>query len=92
MACSCQSDPARAALLRRKTSSCREQTPTLREKYGFSDAEVEVFDLHFVADKIHGEYDYRIALDHATTVELQRLCSKSTRSAPGAAAPYHRAL
>jgi pyrroloquinoline-quinone synthase len=54
----------------------RKQTPTLREKYGFSDEEVEFFDLHIVSDEIHGERGYQIVLEHATTVELQQRCIK----------------
>lgn len=54
----------------------RKQTPTLREKYGFNDEEVEFFDLHIVSDEIHGERGYQIVLEHATTVELQQRCLK----------------
>ncbi|RMX05891.1 iron-containing redox enzyme family protein [Corticibacter populi] len=54
----------------------RRQTPTLREKYGFTDEEVEFFDLHIVSDEIHGERGYQIVLEHATTVELQQKCLK----------------
>ena len=54
----------------------RKQTPTLREKYRFSDEEVEFFDLHIVSDEIHGERGYQIVLQHATTVELQQRCLK----------------
>lgn len=54
----------------------RKQTPVLREKYGFSDEEVEFFDLHIVSDEIHGERGYQIVLKHADTVELQRRCLK----------------
>lgn len=54
----------------------RKQTPTLREKYGFSDEEVEFFDLHIVSDEIHGERGYQIVLEHATTVALQQRCIK----------------
>ena len=54
----------------------RKQTPTLREKYKFSDEEVEFFDLHIVSDEIHGERGYQIVLEHATTVELQQRCLK----------------
>jgi pyrroloquinoline-quinone synthase len=54
----------------------RRQTPTLREKYGFSDEEVEFFDLHIVSDEIHGERGYQIVLEHATTAELQQRCLK----------------
>lgn len=54
----------------------RRQTPTLREKYGFTDEEVEFFDLHIVSDEIHGERGYQIVLEHATTPELQQRCLK----------------
>lgn len=54
----------------------RRQTPTLRDKYGFTDEEVEFFDLHIVSDEIHGERGYQIVLEHARTVELQRKCLK----------------
>ena len=52
----------------------RKQTPTLREKYGFTDEEVEFFDLHIVSDEIHGERGYQIVLEHADTVDLQQRC------------------
>lgn len=54
----------------------RRQTPTLRAKYGFTDQEVEFFDLHIVSDEIHGERGYQIVLEHATTVDLQQRCLK----------------
>jgi pyrroloquinoline-quinone synthase len=54
----------------------RKQTPTLREKYKFTDEEVEFFDLHIVSDEIHGERGYQIVLDLATTPELQQRCLK----------------
>jgi pyrroloquinoline-quinone synthase len=54
----------------------RRQTPTLRDKYGFTDEEVEFFDLHIVSDEIHGERGYQIVLEHANTVELQQRCLK----------------
>ena len=50
--------------------------PTLREKYGFTDEEVEFFDLHIVSDEIHGERGYQIVLEHANTIELQQKCLK----------------
>src|SRR3954466_13778889 len=52
----------------------RRQTPTLREKYGFTDEEVEFFDLHIVSDEIHGERGYQIVLEHAKTPEVQQRC------------------
>src|SRR5258708_38817970 len=54
----------------------RKQTPTLREKYKFSDEELEFFDLHIVSDEIHGERGYQIVLEHANTVDLQQSCLK----------------
>ena len=54
----------------------RKQTPTLREKYKFTDEEVEFFDLHIVSDEIHGERGYQIVLEHANTIELQQRCLK----------------
>ena len=54
----------------------RKQTPTLREKYQFTDEEVEFFDLHIVSDEIHGERGYQIVLEQANTVELQQRCLK----------------
>jgi len=54
----------------------RKQTPTLREKYGFTDEEVEFFDLHIVSDEIHGERGYQIVLEHADTVDMQQRCLK----------------
>ena len=52
----------------------RRQSPALRDVYGFTDEEVEFFDLHIVSDEIHGERGYQIVLEHATTPELQRRC------------------
>jgi pyrroloquinoline-quinone synthase len=52
----------------------RKQTPVLRDKYGFTDEEVEFFDLHIVSDEIHGERGYQIVLEHADTVDLQQRC------------------
>ncbi|WP_240418285.1 TenA family transcriptional regulator [Paenibacillus periandrae] len=52
----------------------RRQTPTLREKYGFTDEEVEFFDLHIVSDEIHGERGYQIVLEYAKTPEDQQRC------------------
>ena len=54
----------------------RKQTPTLREKYKFSDEEIEFFDLHIVSDEIHGERGYQIVLEHADTVDMQQRCLK----------------
>lgn len=52
----------------------RKQSPILKNKYGFSDEEVEFFDLHISSDEIHGERGYQIVLAHANTPELQQKC------------------
>lgn len=54
----------------------RKQTPTLRDKYQFTDEEIEFFDLHIVSDEIHGERGYQIVLEHANTPEMQQRCLK----------------
>src|SRR5690349_12823629 len=54
----------------------RRQAPALRETYGFTDEQVEFFDLHIVSDEIHGERGFQIVLEHATTPELQQRCLK----------------
>src|SRR6478752_8497674 len=58
----------------------RKQTPALREKYGFTDEEIEFFDLHIVSDEIHGERGYKIVLEHADTPELQQRCLEIVRT------------
>ena len=58
----------------------RKQLPPLKEKYGFTDYEVEFFDLHIVSDEIHGERGYQIVLDYATTPELQQRCIEIVRT------------
>ena len=52
----------------------RRQAPALRSVYGFTDQEVEFFDLHIVSDEIHGERGYQIVLEHADTPDLQQRC------------------
>ncbi|GEN33416.1 MULTISPECIES: TenA family transcriptional regulator [Aneurinibacillus] len=59
----------------------RKQTPILREKYGFTDHEIEFFDLHIVSDEIHGERGYQIVLKYANTPELQERCLKAVQKA-----------
>jgi len=57
----------------------RKQLPPLKEKYKFTDEEVEFFDLHIVSDEIHGERGYQIVLDYANTPELQQACLQIIR-------------
>ena len=52
----------------------KKQIVPLRETYGFSEDEIEFFDLHITSDVVHGERGYQIVLDNATTPELQQRC------------------
>jgi pyrroloquinoline-quinone synthase len=52
----------------------RKQLPPLIEKYGFTEEEIEFFDLHITSDEIHGERGYQIVLEGADTPELQQRC------------------
>jgi pyrroloquinoline-quinone synthase len=52
----------------------KKQIVPLREVYGFTEDEIEFFDLHITSDEVHGERGYQIVLDHATTPELQQRC------------------
>ncbi|WP_214316788.1 TenA family transcriptional regulator [Nonomuraea sediminis] len=57
----------------------RRQIVPLREVYGFTEDEIEFFDLHITSDEVHGERGYQIVLDHADTPELQQRCLKMCR-------------
>ncbi|MGH3451396.1 MAG: TenA family transcriptional regulator [Haloechinothrix sp.] len=52
----------------------KKQIVPLREVYGFTEDEIEFFDLHITSDEVHGERGYQIVLDHADTPELQQRC------------------
>jgi pyrroloquinoline-quinone synthase len=52
----------------------KKQIVPLRETYGFTEDEIEFFDLHITSDVVHGERGFQIVLDHANTVELQQRC------------------
>lgn len=52
----------------------RKQIVPLREVYGFTEDEIEFFDLHIASDEVHGERGFRIVLDHADTPALQQRC------------------
>ncbi len=54
----------------------KKQIVPLREVYGFTEDEIEFFDLHITSDVVHGERGYQIVLEHARTVELQQKCLK----------------
>ncbi|MET3861814.1 pyrroloquinoline-quinone synthase [Dietzia sp. 2505] len=57
----------------------KKQIVPMREAYGFSEDEIEFFDLHITSDEVHGERGYQIVLDHADTVELQQRCLQAVR-------------
>lgn len=57
----------------------RRQIVPLREVYGFTEDEIEFFDLHITSDEVHGERGYQIVLDHADTPQLQQRCLKMCR-------------
>ena len=44
-----------------------QQIVPLLEKYGFTEDEIEFFDLHITSDEIHGERGYQIVLENANT-------------------------
>lgn len=53
----------------------KKQIIPLREVYGFTEDEIEFFDLHITSDVVHGERGYQIVLDHADTPpQLQQRC------------------
>jgi pyrroloquinoline-quinone synthase len=70
----------------------RKQLPPLRDKYGFTEEEVEFFDLHITSDEVHGERGYQIVLDHADTPELQQRCIDICRHGAEMRFSYTRAL
>ena len=45
----------------------KKQIVPLREVYGFTEDEIEFFDLHITSDVVHGERGYQIVLEHADT-------------------------
>ena len=70
----------------------RKQLPPLIEKYGFTEEEVEFFDLHITSDEVHGERGYQIVLDYADTVELQQRCLDIVRAGAEMRFSYTKAL
>lgn len=57
----------------------KKQIIPLRESYGFTEDEIEFFDLHITSDVVHGERGYQIVLDHADTPALQQRCLQFVR-------------
>lgn len=70
----------------------RKQLPPLIEKYGFTEDEVEFFDLHITSDEVHGERGYQIVLEHATTPDLQQRCLDLVRAGAEMRFSYTKAL
>lgn len=70
----------------------RKQIQPLREVYGFTEDEIEFFDLHITSDEVHGDRGYQIVLDHADTPQLQQRCLDYCRWGAGMRYEYTRAL
>jgi pyrroloquinoline-quinone synthase len=70
----------------------RKQYPVLLDKYGFSEEEVEFFELHITSDEVHGERGYQIVLDNATTPELQERCIQVVQDGAEMRFAYTKAL
>ncbi|WP_433288085.1 TenA family transcriptional regulator [Pseudonocardia sp. CA-142604] len=70
----------------------KKQIIPLRESYGFTEDEIEFFDLHITSDEVHGERGYQIVLDHADTPELQQRCLQYVRWGAEMRFSYTRAL
>ena len=64
----------------------------LLEKYGFTEDEIEFFDLHITSDEVHGERGYQIVLEHADTPELQQRCLQFVRDGAEMRFSYTKAL
>jgi pyrroloquinoline-quinone synthase len=70
----------------------RKQLPPLVDAYGFTEEEVEFFDLHITSDEVHGERGYQIVLDHADTPELQQRCIEIVQAGAEMRFSYTKAL
>jgi pyrroloquinoline-quinone synthase len=70
----------------------KKQIVPLREVYGFTEDDIEFFDLHITSDEVHGERGYQIVLDHADTPELQQRCLDFVRWGAEMRYSYTRAL
>ena len=70
----------------------KKQIVPLREVYGFTEDEIEFFELHITSDVVHGERGYQIVLDLATTPELQQRCIKLCEWAADMRFSYTKAL
>lgn len=63
------------------TQIYQRNTPPLKEKYGFSDHELEFFYVHMEVDVTHSARGYEIVERYATTPEDQELAVKAVRKA-----------
>ena len=70
----------------------KKQIVPLREVYGFTEDEIEFFDLHITSDEVHGERGYQIVLEGATTPELQQRCLQFVRWGAEMRFSYTKAL
>jgi len=70
----------------------RKQLPPLLDEYGFTEDEVEFFDLHITSDEIHGERGYEIVLTNADTADLQRRCIQVVEDGAAMRYAYTQAL
>lgn len=70
----------------------KRQIVPLREVYGFTEDEIEFFELHITSDVVHGERGYSIVLDHADTEELQQRCLQFVRWGAEMRFAYTKAL
>ena len=70
----------------------KKQIVPLREVYGFTEDEIEFFDLHITSDEVHGERGYQIVLEGANTPELQQRCLDYVRWGAEMRFSYTRAL
>jgi pyrroloquinoline-quinone synthase len=70
----------------------KKQIIPLRGVYGFTEDEIEFFDLHITSDVVHGERGYQIVLENANTPELQQRCLQFVRWGAEMRYAYTRAL
>ena len=70
----------------------KKQIVPLRESYGFTEDEIEFFDLHITSDEVHGERGYQIVLECADTPDLQQRCLQYVRWGAEMRFSYTRAL
>jgi pyrroloquinoline-quinone synthase len=70
----------------------KKQIVPLREKYGFTEDEIEFFDLHITSDVVHGERGYQIVLDGADTPAMQQRCLQFVRWGAEMRFSYTKAL